>query len=74
MVLPLTNDAICRLQFLIDRLGRKTMLLTGSTIMFVTMVSVGVIVAKFRHDWASHANAGKQTLRNKDYAGRVARD
>lgn len=34
------------------------MLLTGSTIMFVTMVSVGVIVAKFRHDWANHINAG----------------
>lgn len=47
------------LQFLIDRLGRKTMLLTGSTVMFVTMVSVGVIVAKFRHDWANHLNAGK---------------
>lgn len=35
------------------------MLLTGSTIMFVTMVSVGIIVAKFRHDWPGHRNAGK---------------
>ncbi|PSR82790.1 quinate permease [Coniella lustricola] len=43
---------------LIDRLGRKTMLLTGSTVMFVTMISVGVIVAKFRHDWADHTSAG----------------
>lgn len=48
-----------RRQFLIDRLGRKTMLLTGSTIMFVTMISVGVIVAKFRHDWANHTSAGE---------------
>ncbi|CAN8103683.1 unnamed protein product [Discula destructiva] len=44
--------------FLIDRLGRKTMLLTGSVIMFISMISVGVIVAKFRHDWANHTDAG----------------
>lgn len=56
--LHFTDDA----QFLIDRLGRKTMLLTGSTIMFVTMISVGVIVAKFRDDWAHHTNAGMTSL------------
>lgn len=38
------------------------MLLTGSTIMFVTMISVGVIVAKFRNDWAHHTDAGKASL------------
>lgn len=27
--------------------------------MFVTMISVGVIVAKFRYDWAHHTDAGK---------------
>lgn len=37
------------------------MLLTGSTIMFITMISVGVIVARFRHDWANHKDAGKET-------------
>lgn len=59
-----------KLQFLIDRLGRKTMLLTGSVIMFVTMVSVGVIVAKFRHDWSNHTDAGK-SLRMTIRSGRV---
>ncbi|KAK7918090.1 High-affinity glucose transporter [Apiospora marii] len=44
--------------FLIDRLGRKTMLLSGSVIMFVSILSVGIIVAKFRHDWPSHMDAG----------------
>ncbi|KAI0005203.1 quinate permease [Xylariaceae sp. FL0662B] len=43
---------------LIDKWGRKTMLLTGSVIMFVSMVTVGVIVAKFRHDWPNHKDAG----------------
>lgn len=27
--------------------------------MFVTMISVGVIVAKFRHDWEHHTDAGE---------------
>lgn len=34
------------------------MLLIGSMVMCVAMVIVGVIVAKFRHDWPSHAAAG----------------
>ncbi|WPG99477.1 Hypothetical protein R9X50_00229200 [Acrodontium crateriforme] len=42
----------------IDKLGRKPMLLIGSTVMFVSMVIVGVIVAKFRHDWPHHEVAG----------------
>lgn len=36
------------------------MLLAGSALMFAAMVIVGVIVAKFRHDWEHHAVAGKQ--------------
>ncbi|KAK6822840.1 hypothetical protein PG987_014385 [Apiospora arundinis] len=43
---------------LIDRLGRKTMLMTGSIVMFVSILSVGIIVAKFRHDWPNHMDAG----------------
>ncbi|KAA8646561.1 hypothetical protein EYZ11_010964 [Aspergillus tanneri] len=42
----------------IDKVGRKPMLIVGSVVMFVSMVIVGVIVAKFRHDWPSHVAAG----------------
>lgn len=42
----------------IDRFGRKPMLLGGSIIMLVSMVIVGVIVAKFQHDWPHHVAAG----------------
>ncbi|KAL3703860.1 hypothetical protein TMatcc_009549 [Talaromyces marneffei ATCC 18224] len=42
----------------IDKVGRKPMLLAGSGLMFAAMVIVGVIVAKFRHDWEHHAVAG----------------
>jgi hypothetical protein len=35
------------------------MLLVGSAVMFASMVIVGIIVAKFRHDWAEHAGAGQ---------------
>jgi hypothetical protein len=34
------------------------MLLVGSTVMAVSMIIVGIIVAKFRHDWPDHAAAG----------------
>lgn len=34
------------------------MLLVGSVVMGVSMVIVGIIVAKFRHDWPSHVAAG----------------
>ncbi|PQE05135.1 quinate permease protein [Rutstroemia sp. NJR-2017a BVV2] len=43
---------------LIDRVGRKPMLLVGSVVMFVSMVITAIIVAKFRHDWVDHAAAG----------------
>ncbi|KAK3181815.1 hypothetical protein K4F52_006882 [Lecanicillium sp. MT-2017a] len=44
--------------FVIDKVGRKPMLLVGSVVMGVSMVIVGIIVAKFRHDWPSHVAAG----------------
>ncbi|KAM3434431.1 hypothetical protein NHJ13734_006001 [Beauveria thailandica] len=44
--------------FIIDRVGRKPMLIVGSIVMGIAMVTVGVIVAKFRHDWPSHSAAG----------------
>ena len=34
------------------------MLLVGSLVMFLSMVIVGIIVAKFRHDWPDHSAAG----------------
>lgn len=34
------------------------MLIWGSVVMFVSMVVVGIIVARFAHDWPSHAVAG----------------
>ncbi|ATY67462.1 General substrate transporter [Cordyceps militaris] len=44
--------------FIIDRVGRKPMLIVGSIVMGISMVLVGIIVAKFRHDWTSHATEG----------------
>lgn len=45
-------------QLIIDRVGRKPLLLIGSVVMGASMVTVGIIVAKFRHDWPSHVAAG----------------
>jgi MFS family permease len=42
----------------IDKFGRKPMLLIGSLVMWVAMVLAGILVAKFRHDWAAHASVG----------------
>jgi MFS family permease len=42
----------------IDKFGRKPMLLIGSLVMWISMVLAGILVAKFRHDWASHAEVG----------------
>jgi MFS family permease len=42
----------------IDKFGRKPMLLVGSIVMLLSMVIVGVIVAKFQHDWPGHVAAG----------------
>jgi MFS family permease len=43
---------------IIDKVGRKPMLLIGSAVIGFSMVIVGIIVAKFRHDWVDHAVAG----------------
>jgi MFS family permease len=56
VVLGLNTDQ--HVQFIIDRVGRKPMLLVGSVVMGVSMVTVGIIVAKFSHDWPSHVAAG----------------
>ena len=42
----------------IDKVGRKPMLLVGSLVMFFSMIIAGIIVAKFRHDWPDHRAAG----------------
>jgi MFS family permease len=43
---------------IIDRVGRKPLLLIGSVVMGVSMITVGIIVAKFSHDWPNHVAAG----------------
>lgn len=43
---------------IIDKVGRKPMLLVGSVVMWASMVITGIVVAKFRHDWPHHSNAG----------------
>ncbi|KFZ03564.1 hypothetical protein V502_10838 [Pseudogymnoascus sp. VKM F-4520 (FW-2644)] len=42
----------------IDKVGRKPLLLAGSIGMFISMIIVAIIVAKFQHDWPSHPSAG----------------
>jgi MFS family permease len=41
----------------IDKFGRKPMLIWGSVVMWISMVIPAIIVAKFRHDWPSHTAA-----------------
>lgn len=45
-------------QLIIDKVGRKPMLLVGSVVMFSSMVIVGILVAKYQHDWPGHVAAG----------------
>ncbi|GJC97856.1 quinate permease [Colletotrichum higginsianum] len=42
----------------IDKVGRKTLLMFGSTGMFCTLIIVGVIASQFQDDWTSHAAGG----------------
>ncbi|KAJ5279026.1 hypothetical protein N7478_004398 [Penicillium angulare] len=43
---------------IIDKVGRKPLLIAGYIAMFCSMIIVTVIVAKFQHDWEHHATAG----------------
>ncbi|KAJ6090454.1 hypothetical protein N7486_009269, partial [Penicillium sp. IBT 16267x] len=43
---------------IIDKVGRKPLLLAGSIGMFFSMIIVAVIVAKCHNDWENHASAG----------------
>ncbi|OJJ06503.1 hypothetical protein ASPVEDRAFT_56122 [Aspergillus versicolor CBS 583.65] len=43
---------------IIDKVGRKPMLIAGSIAMWIFMVIPAIIVAKFRHDWPSHEAGG----------------
>ena len=42
----------------IDKVGRKPLLLAGSTGMFICMLIVGIIAARDYTDWTDHAAAG----------------
>ncbi|KAF7188372.1 Quinate permease [Pseudocercospora fuligena] len=42
----------------IDKVGRKPMLIVGSVVMWAAMVIAGIIVAKFRCCWPEHRAAG----------------
>lgn len=43
---------------IIDKVGRKPLLLIGSFGMFCTMITVAVIVATCGNDWQAHKAAG----------------
>jgi len=43
---------------IIDKVGRKPLLIAGSIGMFCSMIIVAILVAKFQHDWGNHAAAG----------------
>jgi MFS family permease len=44
--------------YVIDRVGRKPLMMTGSAGMAICETIIGVIVATCGHDWAKHAAAG----------------
>ena len=41
-----------------DRLGRRPLLLAGSTMMFLCHLIIAVLVGKFSHDWPAHRPEG----------------
>lgn len=41
-----------------DRLGRRTLLLSGSLLMFIAHLIIAVLVGKFSHDWPSYRPEG----------------
>lgn len=42
----------------IDKLGRKPVMLAGSTGMFICHITIAVIFGKNEHQWATHKAAG----------------
>lgn len=42
----------------IDKVGRKPMLIWGSVVMWIAMVIPGIIVALQGHDWKTHVAGG----------------
>jgi hypothetical protein len=42
----------------IDKIGRKPLLLCGSVGMFLCQLVIGIIVAKCQDDWKAHQAAG----------------
>ncbi|TDZ29708.1 Major facilitator-type transporter ecdD [Colletotrichum trifolii] len=43
---------------IIDKVGRKPILIVSSIVMLISMVIPAIIVAKFSHDWPNHAVEG----------------
>lgn len=43
---------------IIDKVGRKPLLLCGSVGMFFCQLIIGIIVAKCQHDWNAHKASG----------------
>jgi hypothetical protein len=44
--------------YIIDKVGRKPLMMAGSVGMCICEVIIGVIVATCGHDWSAHAAAG----------------
>lgn len=42
----------------IDKVGRKPLMYSGSIGMMTTMIILAVLVSQFQHDWTTHAAAG----------------
>lgn len=43
---------------IIDKVGRKPILIVSSIVMLISMIIPAIIVAKFSHDWPGHPVEG----------------